>query len=283
MLCPPPSLVPLALLRSVQDPSFMPPVPAVVPFTSRSRLSSLAHRGISSSHGCWEPSETRQLQLLCARSFPLSPSMSCPALCIVKSVIAGNKFHHRDCSALSPSQLYPTDKVLVGKCCAPRGQRTSLCIRSILWCSTLAGEAAACCRGPSTASGNHREAQGGGQLVHPSCTCKLPTWPPGSALCRASARRLHLPERLPGGSDNARAMRRRQTTVISPFAQPRQRHGGCWQRVRSAVLKFRERGVLQQGMLEGARDCLDSCLQNHVALRHRGDALPFKDHKRFAT
>lgn len=30
-------------------------------------------------------------------------------------------------------------------------------------------------------------------------------------------------------------------------------------------------------------DCSDSCLQNHVELRHQGDALPFRGHKRLAT
>lgn len=101
-----------------------------------------------------------------------SPASSRDVRCCSACCGIWSSCYHHDSWALSSSQPHQADKVAVGKDSVWWGH--SWCISSILWCSALTPGAAACSHRPSTVAGNCWEAQGGGWLVRPSSTSKLP-------------------------------------------------------------------------------------------------------------
>lgn len=202
----------------------------------------------------------------------------CPVLlCAAQPVGAGNQFHHRGCRVLYPSQLHQAEEFQWAGAEPGGTQIAGHCG----WC-LLNTEAAAAATVPAPRQELLRSS-GGGEGQRSTCASKLPAWTLGWAL-----RRARPWPHCPGCCCWSQTMCvGRQGGSQQPTYASRQRRGGCSQR---AVLGFAQiQGVRSfAAACAGERepvwtDCLDSCLQNHIVLRHPGDAWPFKDHKWLAT
>lgn len=213
-----------------------------------------------------QPPEARQSQPLCAGSFPLPPRAALPCtVCRSWGLVSPHGLH--------PRQLDQAEEAPVGTGRAWWG--TDYCA---LWC--LLNAAAATVPPPSR---KLLTRPGGGEGQHFTCPSTAARLGSGLGTLQSLGRACSAAAGLGHCVWDGRG----QTAATSPLciqtAPGELGTKGCARlcfdsgRVRlCSSVSWRVRGAV-------CIDCLDSCLQNHAALRHPGDALPFKDHKWLAT